>query len=75
MTFLIKKSQKFNCELLYHRRRMMGLTLSAIGKKLDLSMNAIARWEAGTCNPSPKSLFKLAKLLKVGVAELFDASY
>ncbi len=48
------------------------MTQEALAKKADLSWGYIARLETGHHDPSLSTLVKLAKALKVRVAELVE---
>lgn len=60
-----KGEKGFRGDILYHRRRMLGMNLLDIAKAIGISFNAVHQWENEKCAPNPKSLFKLAKVLKV----------
>ncbi len=62
---LLKKEKKFKGQMLYHRRISMGLNLKDVALKIGRTMNAVHQWERGKCKPNPKSMFQLAKALKV----------
>lgn len=62
---LLKKNKKFLGEILYHRRRSLGMTLKDISKKIERSVTAVSKWETNKYQPSAKSIFMLAKTLKV----------
>lgn len=62
---ILKKDKKFRGENLYHCRVSKGMTLKDISEKIGRSVTAISKWEAGKYHPNPKSIFSLAKTLKV----------
>jgi len=44
---------------IYKCRKIMGYSLTAIAKHLDVSIALVKRWEMEDCTPSKKSLEKL----------------
>ncbi len=53
-------------------RRQRGLTQQALAEKARLSLGYVARLEIGRHDPKLTTLVKLAKALKVKVAELVE---
>lgn len=53
------------------RRRAMGLTQEGLAKQLDVSPQAISKWETGAGMPDISSLPLLAKALSVSMDQLF----
>ncbi len=51
-------------------RKLRGLTQQAIADKIDLHVNQIKRYEAGTAQPTLDTLVRLAKALHVSLDEL-----
>ena len=62
---LLKKNKKFLGTMLYHRRITLGMTLQDISNQIKRSVTAISKWETNKYQPTPKSIFMLAKTLKV----------
>lgn len=60
-----KKGISFNPDKLCIERQNHGLTLSALAKKINLQTATLSNWERGSFQPSAKSIYKLAKALKV----------
>ena len=57
---------------LKHHRKARGLTQAQLAKRVGLSLGYIARLEIGMHDPPLSTLAKLAKALKVTVAELVE---
>ncbi len=55
-----------------HLRAARGLTQEALAKKVGVSREYVARLETGHHDPPLSTLTKLAKALKVTVAELVE---
>jgi len=51
-------------------RKLRGLTQQGIADKIDLHVNQIKRYEAGTSQPTLETLVKLAKAIHVTLDEL-----
>lgn len=51
-------------------RKLRGLTQQAIANNIDLHVNQIKRYEAGTAQPTLETLVRLAKALHVTLDEL-----
>ncbi len=47
------------------RRKLLGLSQAALGKRCGTDKNAVSRWERSTVEPSLKSLRKIALALGV----------
>lgn len=59
------KRMQFDRETLYKRRICLGLNQGEIAKKIKRTKNAVSQWELGKCSPNPRSVFLLARALKV----------
>lgn len=46
------------------------MTQEFVAESLDVSRQAVSKWENGTSDPSTSNLFALAKLFDVSVEEL-----
>ena len=57
---------------LKHLRKQRGLTQAQLAKKMGLSHGYLARLDIGMHDPPLSTLAKLAKALKVPVAELVE---
>ena len=57
---------------LRERRRELGLSCPEIAKKLQVSQQAVYKWEVGAAFPSTAKLPQLAKILGCTIDELFD---
>jgi transcriptional regulator with XRE-family HTH domain len=55
-------------------RKAAGLSQQQLAKKAKLSQSAIAQMESGLKDPRLGTLKKIAKALKVNIAELFETS-
>ena len=53
-------------------RQNRNLTQQIVAKELNISQQAVAKWENGECMPKPEMLPKLAKILNCSIDELFD---
>lgn len=62
---ILQKTKPFHGNILYHQRVTLGFNQQQVADKIGRSKNAISRWETGKSKPNPKSLFLLAKTLKV----------
>lgn len=52
-----------------HRNRC-GMTQELVAEKLDISRQAVSKWESGASEPSTSNLIALAKLYNIDLAEL-----
>ena len=52
----------------------MGLSQEALAEKLDVSRQAVAKWETGRTFPTAERLAELCRLLEVSPAELLGFS-
>jgi len=59
-------------KMLKKAREKRGLTQEALGRKVGVHQVTIARIESGARNPSMDLLQRLAKVLKVKVADLLE---
>lgn len=53
-------------------RRLLGLTQEELGGLLDCHARTVQNWEAGTTEPRPYQLRKLAELSEKSVAWFFE---
>jgi transcriptional regulator with XRE-family HTH domain len=60
------------CERLKQLRRLAGISQSTLGKRADLSLDAVYRIESGQRAPNLGSVFRLARALGVTPAELLS---
>ena len=65
MAITVISKSGFKGKNLFHKRRMMGLSLRDVGKSMGCTFNAVYAWEKGINTPNPKSLLKLSEVLKV----------
>lgn len=61
-------------ELIARRRKELGLSQEALAEKLDVSRQAVAKWETGQTLPTAERLAELCRLLEVSPAELLGFS-
>lgn len=54
-------------------RKSSNLTQEALGKQLDMSAQAVSKWENDLSEPDMATLKKLASIYNVPIAEFFDA--
>ena len=54
-------------EKLLHKRRQLGLSQEALAEKVDVSRQAVSRWELGTAMPDAAKLLALSDLFGVSV--------
>lgn len=54
-------------------RKSSNLTQEALGKQLDMSAQAVSKWENDLSEPDMATLKKLAAIYNVPIAEFFDA--
>lgn len=57
---------------LYLKRRAMGVTQEYMANKLKVSRSAYGRWEKGAAQPATDFIILIAKILHIGVADLFN---
>ena len=57
-------------KILIELRKLRGLTQQALATNIDLHVNQIKRYEAGTAQPTLETLVRLAKALHVTLDEL-----
>lgn len=55
-------------------RKEKGLTQSELAERMDVSRQAVSRWEAGESAPSTENLRRLCELYDVPLDELFNGS-
>lgn len=60
-------------ERLYALRKKAGMTQTELAEKLDVSRQAISRWELGTAKPDVDNLVALSELYDVTVDQLLKA--
>lgn len=60
------------CQRLAHARRDRGLSQADVAEALQLSRQAVSRWEAGAASPSTENLLRLAQLYGVTLDELLN---
>ena len=51
-------------------RKEKGFTQKELADKLNISFQAVSKWENGTSDPSTSNLLALAKLYEISVEEL-----
>jgi len=56
------------------KRKNLGLTQTQLAEKLNISFQAVSKWENGTSYPNVEILFDLSKILKVTVDELLSGN-
>lgn len=61
-------------EKLSFLRKQSGMTQMELAEKLDVSRQAVSRWESGATFPSSGNIIKIGKLFNVSVNELIDQS-
>ena len=59
-------------EKLQKLRTRAGLSQDQLAKLLDVSRQAVSKWETGTADPSTSNLLALAKLFGIDAKELLD---
>lgn len=67
------KAPKPLCEILKEYRIRHNMTQEFIAEQLDVSRQAVSKWENGTSDPSTSNLIALAKLYGVSVDEMLKA--
>ena len=55
-------------------RKKEGMSQADVSEKLDVSRQAVSRWEAGDSRPSTENLQALCKLYNVKLDDLLDES-
>mgnify|MGYP004606554191 FL=1 len=60
------------CEKLYELRRTAGLSQEELAEKLNVSRQAVSKWENGTAQPELSKLVELSRLYGVSVDELLS---
>ena len=58
------------CEKLYELRRAAGLSQEELAERLNVSRQAVSKWESGASDPSTTNLMALAKLFGVSAEDL-----
>ena len=53
-------------------RKQRGMTQMELAEKLDISRQAVSRWEQGTSEPSTENLVSIGKLFDVSVDALVN---
>lgn len=61
-------------EKLSFLRKKQGMTQMELAEKLDISRQAVSRWEQGTSEPSTENLVSIGKLFGVPVDDLMNES-
>ncbi len=56
-------------------RKRHGLSQEALAEKLDVSRQAVSKWETGLSNPDTQNLILLAELFEISVDELVGAKH
>ena len=54
-------------------RKKKGLSQQEVAEALDVSRQAVSRWEVGTSIPSMENLLALSKLFGISIGELTSA--
>ena len=52
------------------KRKEAGFTQAEVAEKLNVSFQAVSKWESGTSEPSTANLLALAKLYGISLDEL-----
>ena len=60
------------CEKLYELRRAAGLSQEELAEKLNVSRQAVSKWENGAAQPELSKLVELSRLYSVSVDELLS---
>lgn len=58
------------CEKLYELRRAAGLSQEELAERLNVSRQAVSKWENGAAQPELSKLVELSRLYSVSVDEL-----
>lgn len=61
-------------EKLSFLRKQRGMTQMELAEKLDISRQAVSRWEQGTSEPSTENLVSIGKLFDVSIDDLVNES-
>ena len=61
------------CEKLTQARKAAGLTQADVAAKLNVSRQAVSRWESGHSKPSTEKLLALGALYGVSIDQLLNA--
>ena len=61
-------------EKLSFLRKQCGMTQIELAEKLDISRQAVSRWEQGTAEPSTENLIRIGKLFGVPVDDLVNGT-
>ena len=56
------------------RRKMMGMSQTALAEKLGVTFQQVQKYEKGKNRVSASSLHKVAEVLRISVSDLFDGS-
>lgn len=59
-------------EKLSFLRKQHGMTQMELAEKLDISRQAVSKWEQGTSEPSTENLISIGKLFGVSIETLID---
>ncbi|MCH3909023.1 MAG: helix-turn-helix domain-containing protein [Bacilli bacterium] len=59
-------------EVIYRKRRELGLTQREFAEMLDVSDKTVSRWETGTTMPDSEQIPLIAAALKIRTDDLFD---
>ena len=65
-------STKIGCFIM-EKRKSIGLTQQQLADQLNVSFQAVSKWEQGLSSPSTTNLLALAKLYGVSVGELLKS--
>lgn len=57
-------------QFIAEKRKNVGLTQQQVANKLNISFQAVSKWENGTTYPNIELLYELSNLLEVSVDEL-----
>ena len=60
------------CEKLYELRRAAGLSQEELAERLNVSRQAVSKWENGAAQPELSKLVELSRLYGVSVDELLS---
>lgn len=60
------------CEKLYELRRAAGLSQEELAERLNVSRQAVSKWENGAAQPELSKLVELSRLYSVSVDELLS---
>ena len=59
-------------KIITDKRKSLGLTQQALAEKLNISFQAVSKWENGTSDPSTSNLIALAKLYGISAEEILN---